>query len=74
MTSDDPRFSMRFGPEADAFDARRRAGDLVAMTGGHSTALTDWKGESARASGTSVPPESTSETAQPPTFQLTSYQ
>ena len=30
--------------------------------------------ESARASGTSVPSGSTSETAQSPTFQLTSYQ
>ena len=74
MTSDDPRFSMRLGSEADAFDARRRARGLWAMTGGHSTALADWKGESARASGTSVPPESTSETAKSPTFQLTAYQ
>ena len=44
----EPAFSMRFSPEADAFDTLQLSGDSGAITGGHSTALADWKGERSR--------------------------
>ena len=48
MMSGDPRFSIRFGPEADVFDTPQRAGGLGATTDELSSALADWKGERSR--------------------------
>ena len=55
-------------------DRRESSGKSTGVTVGNEERSEPRAHESARASRTSVPSRSTSETAQPPIFQLTSYQ